>query len=394
MQHLNHKWWISSYLAAMFGGLGVQFIYMQIFLRDQGFNYEHIGFMLAVIPAVALVTSPVWGMISDSCQDPRRIILLLLILAPASHYLLAFDRGFIACLAVCVCIAIFYQPIIPIQDSLILRALHRYGGDYGRLRIWGSIGFIIPALILPLLWIKPELGVIDWTVPALVYAGYAICSVFFWRRFPEVPPDKVHRFSIESFRLLRNRSFQIILVCVFLSRLASSGLEGYQTMYFEELGVPIQHLALFLSLGPLSEVATIFYSQRWMIRFGARKLVAVCLGALVVRMAVTASSESWAVLAGIQALHCLTFGTQHVVTILVVNQLAGDRIRSSAQTLLMVFTNYTSRLIGISLSGWIAQNWGIPRLFGIGAGIAALSFLLWWLLYEDTENTTLKDGMR
>ncbi|MCK6497753.1 MFS transporter [bacterium] len=394
MQYLNHKWWISLYLAAMFGGLGVQFIYLQIFLRDQGFSYETIGFLLAVIPAVALVTSPLWGIATDSSRDPRKILLLLLILAPASHYLLIFHKGIVGCLVVCVCIAIFYQPIVPIQDSLILRALHRYGGDYGRLRIWGSIGFTIPALILPVFWMKPELGRIDWTVPALVYGGYAIGSVLMWLRFPSVPPEKAHRFSIESFKLLKNRTFQILLTCVFLARLGSSGLEGYQTMYFEELGVPIHKLALFLSLGPLSEVATIFYSQRWMVRVGARKLMALCLGALVVRMAVTAFSKSWPVLIGIQSLHCLTFGTQHVVTILVVNQLAGDRIRSSAQTLLVVFTVYTSRLLGISLSGWIAQNWGIPRLFEIGAGIAALSFLLWWLYYEDTENTTLKDGMR
>jgi PPP family 3-phenylpropionic acid transporter len=153
-------------------------------------------------------------------------------------------------------------------------------------------------------------------------------------------------------------------------------------------------LALYLSLGPLSEVVTIFYSQRWLARFGARKLMAVCLMVLAFRLLVTASSSNHWVLVLIQISHCLTFGTQHVVTLLVVNQLAGDAIRASAQTLTMVFSSYLSRLVGLAACGLIAGQVGIPALFCISAGLALLSLVLWLWLYHDTEETLVRERIR
>ncbi len=385
---------MSAYLLVMFGGLGVHFNYLQIFLRDQGFSYQEIGFLQALIPMVAMFSAPAWGAVSDSSRDPRKVLGLLLMLAPATHLLLLGGGGFISCLAVCLCIALFYQPVLPIQDSLILRALHRYGGDYGHIRIWGSLGFTIPALMLPFLWIDGPEVEIDWTAPGLLFAGYSILTLLLLSTFPPVPPERHHRLNFGAFRLLRNRTFSILLVCAFLARIASSALDGYQAVYFEEMGVPIARIGLFLVLGPLSEVATIFYSQRWLVRWGAKKIMALCLAALVVRLVVTATASEWAILAGIQVLHCLTFGTQHVVTTLVVNQLAGDRIRSSAQTLTAVLTNQSARLLGLSASGVLAGWLGIPVLLGISSGIAALSLILWLAYYHDTPDTILKDGMR
>jgi PPP family 3-phenylpropionic acid transporter len=392
---MNHKISISVFLTAMFGALGVHSVYLQIFLRDQGFGYGRIGLLLAEIPLIAMAASPVWGAVADSSPDPRRILRLLLVLGPASHLALLYGGSFEVCLVACLCLAFFYLPIIPIQDSLVLRALHLHGGDYGRLRIWGSIGFTIPSLVLYLTWGESKMGDINWLAPGLLFAGYSALALLLSGWFPAVPPMRRHRLSWAGFSLLRNPTFLVLLGCIFLARVASSSLEGYQAIYLAQTGVPVQDLALFLSLGPISEVATIFYSQRWMARIGARKLMALCLAALVVRLAVTASTQYWPALIGIQVLHCLTFGTQHVVTILVVNQMAGDSIRSSAQTLTVLFSNYLPRLIGLPVAGWIAEReGGIPGLFAISTGVAALALAVWWVLYRDTDETTLKDGVR
>lgn len=382
------------YLLVMFGGLGVHYNYIQIYLRGQGFSYQETGFFQALIPLAAMFSAPAWGMVADASRDPRRVLGVLLILGPAAHLLLVGGGGFLTCVVVCLCIALFYQPVIPIQDSLILRALHRYGGDYGHIRIWGSLGFIVPALLLPLLWKINPGEPVQWAIPGLVFAVYAVLALVLLIPFPPVPPERHESLNLGSFKLLKNRTFTILLLCVFLARTASSALDGYQTIYFEEMGVPVAWMGLFLCLGPLSEVATIFYSQRWMARWGAKNLMTLCLAALMIRLMVTASASCWIVLAGIQLLHCLTFGTQHVVTTLLVNQLAGDRIRSSAQTLTTVLSYHTARLLGLTISGFLAEWVGIPNLFAGASGVAVLSLILWLVFYHDTQATTLKQGMR
>jgi MFS transporter, PPP family, 3-phenylpropionic acid transporter len=346
------------------------------------------------MPLVAMVTSPIWGIVADSLSDPRKVLRILLFLGPLSYVVVAVGDGFGAFLLLSVLLAAFYQPIIPVHDSLALRAVHRYGGDYGKMRIWGSLGFVVPSLLLPVLWGNPKIGEISWFVPAAIFAAYSVPAWLLSWSFPKVPPDEKHGFSLKGFSLFRNPSFVVLVVCVFLSRWGSSSLEGYQTLYFEEKGVPVRFLGLFCALGPLSEVVTIFYSQRWTAKFGAYRLMALCLATLVLRLIVTSLSDSLLVLFLLQVTHSLTFGMMYIVTVLVVNQLAGDSIRSSAQTLAVIFSNYLARLAGLFTAGWIADWLGLSKLFLVSSAIAAVALLFWLVFFRDSEETTLESGVR
>lgn len=391
---MNHRVWISAYLVAMFGGLGVHFNYFQVYFKELGFSNLQLGTVLSAIPLVAIFSCPLWGIVADSMNDPRRLLRWLIIATPLIHILLFFDSSYAICFLVCGLVAITYSPMVPIQDSLTLRAIHLHGGDYGRLRIWGSIGFVIPSFVLPLVWSRSADSHIDWTVPIVIFLVYSVIAFALSYRFPAVPPLRSHGISLAGFQLFRNRTFVVLVGAVFLSRLAHCALEGFQSVYFEEVGIDVENIGLFLSLGPLSEIVTIFYSQRWMVRVGARKLMALCMAALVLRLVVMSSAETNLALVLVQLLHCLTFGTMHVVTILVVNQLAGDTIRASAQTLVTVFSNLLARLVGLSAAGWLADQVGMQGMYAACAGVASLALAIWWIFYHDTEDTSLKDGVR
>jgi PPP family 3-phenylpropionic acid transporter len=391
---MNHTARISLYFLLMFGALSVHFNYFQVFLRENGFTFGQIGVLQAILPLVAMVTSPLWGIVADALSDPRRLLRWLLVLGPLSYAVVFLGDRFWVFAALSALLALFYQPILPIHDSLALRAVHRYGGDYGRMRIWGSLGFTLPAFILPFWWENPREGPIDWRIPALVFLVYSILAWGSSWLFPKVPPDRKHGLSLAGFRLFANPMFLTLVVCNFLARWASSSMEGYQTLYFEDIGVPVRYLALFTVLGPFSEIVTILYAQRWMARFGAYRLMTVCLAVLVFRLLVMAFCADLTVLVLLQLTHALTFGLLYVVTILTVNQLAGDAIRSSAQTLNVIFSNYFARLAGLVVGGWIADTLGLPRLFLISAGIALLSLALWLVFFRDTAETHLERGVR
>lgn len=391
---MTHSGRISIYFLAMFGALGVHFNYFAIYFKDLGFNDVQIGIIHAVIPLVSIVVAPFWGAFADSQSDPRKLLRALLLIGPLSYIILLVGNQFILCLFLSALLAIFYLPIIPIQDGLALRATHLYGGDYGRIRIWGSMGFVIPALFLPLVWGHPIMGDIHWFIPGVVFAGYSLAAWLLAFRFPAVPPERKHGFTLKGFQLLKEKNFLVLMVCAFLARWASTPLEAYQGIFFQQKGIRVEYLALFVSLGPLSEVVTIFYSQRWVTRYRAYPLMALSLVALVVRLLVTGHSESLTVLCVIQLSHSLTFGLQYMVTILVVNQLAGDSIRSSAQTITVIFSNYLAKLAGFVFSGYFSTSWGYSGLFQISAGIAIVSLAIWLLLYRDTRDTILEGGVR
>jgi len=228
----------------------------------------------------------------------------------------------------------------------------------------------------------------------VVFTGYSVLALFASFLFPKVPPEKKHGFSFEGFKLLKNRSFVVLLGAVFLGRWAHSSMEGYQAIHFENLGVPLERIALYSSLGPLSEVVTMFFAQRWMARFGSYPLMAAALGATVIRLLVTAEATNHVTLILIQPLHCLTFGLLYVTTILTVNQLASDRIRASAQTIAVIFCNYAARIAGLVSSGYLADHLGLPGLFRMGAWIAGAGLLCWLLFFRETKATHLEGGVK
>ncbi|MCB9781841.1 MAG: MFS transporter [Candidatus Omnitrophica bacterium] len=385
---------ISLYFFFIFGSLGVFFFYFQIFLKDCGFSFAQIGAIQATFPLIAMIAAPTWGMLADSSSDPRWVLRTLLFFGPLSFVLLWFGRDFSVCLLLAAFLGIFFQPIIPIHDSLVLRSVHLHGGDYGAMRIWGSIGFTIPAFIIAMYWSKADGEAIDWTIPTVIFLGYSILAVLasFW--FPKVPPEKKHGFSFEGFELLKNRSFVVLLATVFLGRWAFSSLEGYQAIHFGNLGVPLERIALYSSLGPVSEVFTVFFAQRWMAKYGAYRLMAAALIAMVIRLWVTAEATHHSTLILIQLLHSLTFGLLYVTTILTVNQLASDRIRSSAQTIAVIFCNYAARISGLVSSGFLADRLGLPGLFRMAAWIAGAGLVCWLLFFKETKATHLEGGVK
>ncbi len=382
--------------AALFVPFAITTPYLQKLLALRGFAPDRIGLILGCFEAMAVVAPPVWGYLSDRTHRPRLILGLCIAAGAPVFALFNWVQGFPAALAVAVLFGLFYRSLIPLTDGITFRFIHRHGGDYGRIRIGGSMGFIACMLL-----VEP-LGLGSSRDGALIIAavvGACLLHLLSVGLLPaaEAPPEAgdagartcrgggaggaesvPHEGLLQALRTIAQPAIVWFTLCVFLCRVAMMAYYGFFTLYLaDELG--IQAAGFIWLLGPLSEIPIIYWSRAIMARIGVRNLFALGLVGAALRLGGFSLAHGlWAVIP-LQFLHSLTFGAYHCASVTYVSRVVPPRLQSTAQTLFAGITVGGGMMVGGALGGVVARQAGFRPMFAAAALLAVLTLglLLW-----------------
>ena len=174
---------IGSLFGFQFLTLGIFLPFFPIFLADAGLDDTQIGFILATPLAIRIAASPLVTAIAD--RYGRRA-LALVITAAASAFgfaVYAMVDGFAAIFAVSVFTSVFSGSIIPLSDAYAMDAVRSGIGDYGRMRLWGSIAFVVSTL-------AGGVALEMWPPPLIPYglAVSMLLTAFVAMSLPELAP--------------------------------------------------------------------------------------------------------------------------------------------------------------------------------------------------------------
>ena len=122
--------------------------FMSLYYQEQGLNGTQIGILAGTIPLVTWVSAPFWGGIADARKRHRAVLLLTIAGLWAAVLALYFARSFNGMLATVILYAFFIGPIVPLVDNAVLTLLGDHKAGYGRVRLWGSLGWGLAASLL------------------------------------------------------------------------------------------------------------------------------------------------------------------------------------------------------------------------------------------------------
>ncbi|MBN1672683.1 MAG: MFS transporter [Kiritimatiellae bacterium] len=368
--------------AALFLPFAVATPYLQVLLRLRGFQKDAIGWIQGTLEAMAVLAPPVWGWLSDR-SGKRRLFLALGVAGCVPTFLLfGVVKAALLAIAVAVLFGFCYRPLIPLTDGITFRYIGERGGDYGLVRIGGSISFIVCTLTLE------SLGIARSGTGAMILAAMCVaCGLQFLcvALLPRTgsghagPADPSA--AAGGMSAFLRRPFVLFMLCAFLGRLAMMSYYGFFSLYLKEVH-GFSKAGLVWWIGPLSEIPVIYFSQRIMKRIGVRNLFALGLVGISVRLlgfAVAPARALWAVVP-FQLLHSLTFGAYHCASVTYVSRVVPARLHSTAQTVFAAVTVGLGGIIGGGLGGWVAEQYGFTALYG-GCGAVALIALVVLLVW-------------
>lgn len=356
---------LALFYAAVFGFVGISLPFWPVWLAAEGLGAAEIGLLITAGTWVRIVVPPMIAHIADRRGERKRVVVVLAAAAFGVHLLFLVADGFAGLLAVSILAAIAFTAIIPMGENLALLHAREERIDYGRVRLWGSIAFIVGAVgggrILGEAGPPVILTMVLATLALCVLAAFAL---------PDTRPAPARR-RMPIAALLASRTMVVFLAAAALIQASHAAYYGFATLAWRRAGIDDQVIGLLWAEGVLAEIILFALGGGLAARLGPANLLSIGAVAGIIRWTILALAPALPVLVLAQALHALTFGAAHLGAMMFLSRAVAPEHSASAQAL------YAGVAMGLVmggatiLSGTLFEALGAPAAFLAMAGLSA-----------------------
>ncbi len=349
-----------------YGNVGTVLPFFAVYLQGLGFSGKQIG-LIQMLPSFPLapIVAISWATFADHRATPQRALRLATGWVAIAVLLLPFARAPWQVAVVVVLMALGDRAVVPLTDSVTIeycseRRRHDPSVSYARIRLFGSLGFVAFTVavgrLLTLRGGRPADLLVPLTV-VLCVVGYAVVA----RGVPATPRVGERPAPREMLALLRDRRLWALLGPAALHWAACAPYHVFFGVLVRDLGLPDDVTSAGMSIGVGAEILALLAFPRLERRFPLRRLFVVAALGSAVRWALLSRASHPVAIAGLQALHGLTFGLFWGSAMHALADVVPPRLRATGQA---VFTGVVfggANAIGYALSGV-----GYDRLGGAG----------------------------
>jgi len=362
---------------------------MSIFLRQEaGFGFLQIGFAIALMNVPMLCSPVLITLLADRNIDPRRILGAAFTCSATVLSLMFLSDSVAWTLFLFVFHGLAFVAMLPLQDGYyfsLAEEARRAGKpvlDYPLVRVWGTVGFIVPSLVLffPLSQGAPASAILPC---AVVFCLLSLANSF------TLPP--VQRIATGSGRLPTREALAAIFapnarwLCLglFFAFLAATCYYAFVGNYLDEVvGIPKRYIALIINFGVLLEIGFTVLMPRMQRVFHLKGIMVAGLFFMTTRMLLLAFFPDARVAVAVQIFHGMEVLAIFVGPVMFLNRLAQDEFRNSIQGVYTMAVAGVARVVGGLAAGLVVSTFGLTVGLYYGAALAGCAFLVIAFLFS------------
>lgn len=372
--HPTPYWRLSGVYLFYFASVGAFVPFWGLYLQSRGFGAVAIGQLMAITLATRIVAPYLWGWIADYRGRRETVIRIGTGLALISFAGVLAGSGFWWLALVMTAFSFFWNAALPQFEAATLNHLGADAHYYSRIRVWGSIGFIVTvALLAP--WLA-RVGIE--ALPFFILAALAAL----WLMTLAAPPSRAqpHKDTHGSLLkiLIRPEVAALLLAC-FLLQASHGSYYAFFSIYLEEHGYARTLVGQLWALGVAAEVCVLLLMHHWLPRYGARQLLLTAAMLTALRWMLTGLFADYLlVLILAQTLHAASFGLYHASAIHLIHHLFPGRLQGRGQALYSSVSFGLGGAFGSLASGYIWSGIGADAIYFFAAALAAAGWLTVW----------------
>jgi PPP family 3-phenylpropionic acid transporter len=361
---------LRAYYFAVFAALGVYVPFFPPWLEAHGFTGLRLSVIVALGPAMSIVAPPLVGFFADLFGLRGTLLrwaslgVWLAFIFLGFHSLETAEPEFAIVLGCMIVYAFCRAPMGMLADVIALEE----GSTYGRLRLWGSLGFMITAAVSGY-WITTHGSP---SVPLSIAALLTLAAVASFVLPPRanLPPGPLVE---EMKRLWDHHGFRWFLLASFFSTVSHAAYDVCSSLYFRDLGADSPFIGRAWATGTLAEIVMMAFGAGLFLRYSARRLRGIAFATTAVRWLLMASIHSLPILLMLQPLHAISFGLMWISSMALVRDFSTPGSMATAQGL-FASASALGGVLGTLVWGTLYRWGGGSLVFG-GAALAALCAL-------------------
>ena len=350
------------------------------------FDGSQIGAAYGTMAIAAMISPFFVGMIADRFFPTEKMLAFLHIVGGVVLYTASTLEAFGRFYPLVILYALLYMPTLALTNSLSFHHLKDSAREFPRVRVWGTIGWIVAGILVGRLALEST------AVPMRIAAGASILMGLYCLVLPHTPPRAAGGpvrvrdvLGLDALSLMKDRSFAIFVVGSFLLSIPLQFYYAFTNLYLNELGMA--EPATKMTMGQMSEIGFMVLMPWFLIRFGVRKILLVGMLAWTLRYVLFAfgdvGSLVWMLYFGI-LLHGVCYDFFFVTGQIYVDQKADVKIRAAAQGFIAFVTLGAGLFVGSLISGAVVEAytttggvhdwqtiWLVPA---VGAAVVLLLF--------------------
>lgn len=367
---------LATFYFFFFSLLGLVVPFFSPYLESIGMSAVQIGYLLGAFHLSRLYAPGIWGYVGDQFGHRLLIVRLGALGGLLSVMLIPGQTEFLTLWLCMLLYSFFWNAILPQFEVITLQHLAKRSNEYGRVRLWGSVGFILAVLIGGELFIGE--GVSD--VPySFVLAMVLILIASLW-----VPDSKAERGRAKPtaglIRATMKRSEVIrFFVMIFLVQMAHGPYNGFYTLLLQQFDYGGTAIGWLWSLGVIAEIVLFGVLHKLWSRFGFERVLLASLILGVVRWLLLAylPHQLWALVFA-QLLHAASFAVVLASGIRFVQEVFPAGSEGRGQALHSTLGFGLGGVVGSIAAGYLWDGLGTELAYLFAAGASSIALILVW----------------
>ena len=382
----NYYWRIAGFYFFYYAFIGMFAPYWSLYLKSIHFDAVEISILLSVQPVMRMIAPNLWGWLADHTGKRLYVLKIAATLSAVFYMGVFFTTSFWGMLAVLALMSFFWSASMPLVEATTLSYLGKHSTRYGRIRSWGSIGFIMTVVGLGYAF---DYIAIAW----LLWAGL-VCEVgilLFSRQIPHTEVAAHHTDTLPIKEIVFKPRVMALLGACFCMSMAHGPYYTFYSIYLVDHGYSKSAIGGLWALGVICEIA-VFFVMPWLAnRYGYTRILLVSFACAVVRfMMIGWYVDMLLILLIAQVLHAATFGAYHAASVGLVHEFFKGRHQAKGQALFGSLTYGAGGMVGGLASGPLWERLGAPMMFSASALAALLGMMLMiWKLRSQLRDTKM-----
>jgi MFS transporter, PPP family, 3-phenylpropionic acid transporter len=362
-----------------FAAIGLFNPYAPLWFKDLGFSTLAIGAIASLQSWTRVVAPYAWGWLGD--RRGRRVqVVQTAAMASAVAALALWWWPAPATLALFTALLFLANGgIVPLSEAALSQHLQRGSSmdfaRYGRIRVWGSLGFVVSVGLFGALLERFGIGLF----PLLVVGSFGVLWLATWR-LPDAPDIGAHHDASPSvLAVLRRPAVAWFFGGVFLTVMAHTALYAFLSLYLDELGYGKGVVGLVWAVAVAVEVLFFWFQGRVFGWLTPWRWLQAAAAVAALRFALMAAAGPWlALMLVAQLLHAVTFAAQHAACIALVHRFFPGPLRGRGQALYSMLGYGCSGVVGGVAGGWLGSRMGFAAVFWGACAVSVLAFAALW----------------